>query len=167
MQAFRPRDQRLRYANCLDVRVEDDWFNILFTKCESIVDTYFTEVSIPAISLRIDGIVRPISSWDQLQHKFTLSANQLMEIKLATYNFKRDENRKYDQIVRRLNKPNESPIHFAFATDYDDDAVPKCPHCRTYLFPQEVSKAMWCCKTGQMLSLYKPFRSHVSISIST
>ena len=137
------------YANCLDV--EDDWFNILFTKCESIVNAYFTEVSIPAISLRIDGIVRPISSWDQLQHKFTLSANQLMEIKLATYNFKRDENRKYDQIVRRLNKPNESPIHFAFTTDYDDDAVPKCPHCRTYLFPQEVSKAMWCCKKGQML----------------
>jgi hypothetical protein len=29
-----------------------------------------------------------------------------MEIKLATFNFKRDENRKYDQIVRRLNKPN-------------------------------------------------------------
>jgi hypothetical protein len=90
----------------------------LFTKCESIVNAYFTEVSIPAISLRVDGIVRPISSWDQLQHKFTLSANQLMEIKLATYNFKRDENRKYDQIVRRLNKPNESPIHFAFTTDY-------------------------------------------------
>ena len=66
-----------------------------------------------------------------------------MEIKLATYNFKRDENRKYDQIVRRLNKPNESPIHFAFTTDYDDDAVPKCPHCRTYPFPQEISKAMW------------------------
>jgi hypothetical protein len=80
-----------------------------------------------------------------------------MEIKLATFNFKRDENRKYDQIVRRLNKPNQSPIHFAFTTDYDDDAVPKCSHCRTYLFPQEVSKAMWCCKKGQMLSLYKPW----------
>jgi hypothetical protein len=80
-----------------------------------------------------------------------------MEIKLATFNFKRDENRKYDQIVRHLNKPNESPIRFAFTTDYDNGAVPKCPHCRTYLFPQEVSKAMWCCKKGQMLSLYKPW----------
>ncbi len=69
-------------ANCLDV--DDDRFNILFTKCESIVDAYLTEVSIPALSLRIDGIVRPISSWDQLQHKFMLSANQLMEIKLTT-----------------------------------------------------------------------------------
>ena len=56
------------YANCLDV--EDDWFNLLFTKCESIVNAYFTEVSIPAISLRVDGIVRPIFSWDQLQRKF-------------------------------------------------------------------------------------------------
>jgi hypothetical protein len=128
-------------ANCLDV--DDDRFNILFTKCESIVDAYLTEVSIPALSLRIDGIVRPNSSWDQLQHKFMLSANQLMEIKLTTYYFKRDENRKYDQIVRRLDKPNESPIHFAFTTDYDNDAVPKCPHCRTYPFPQEISKAMW------------------------
>ncbi len=80
------------YANCLDV--EDDWFNLLFTQCESIVNAYFTEVSIPAISLRVDGIVRPICSWDQLQHKFTLSTNQLVEIKLATFNFKRDENRK-------------------------------------------------------------------------
>jgi len=32
------------YANCLDV--EEDWFNILFTKCESIVNAYFTEFSI-------------------------------------------------------------------------------------------------------------------------
>jgi hypothetical protein len=103
------------YANCLDV--EDDWFNILFTKCESIVNAYFTEVSISAISLRTDGIVRSISSWDQLQHKFTLSANQLMEIKLATYNFKRDENRSpgtlhiaqcYATISREI--PSSKPI---------------------------------------------------------
>ncbi len=113
MQAFRPRDQRL-FAR------RGRLVNILFTKCESIVNAYLIEVSIPAISLRTDGIVRPISGCGQLQHKFTLSANQLMEITLATYNFKRDENRKYDQIVRRLNKPNDSPIHFAFTTDYDD-----------------------------------------------
>ena len=69
---------------------------------ENIVDAYFTEVSIPAISLRTDGFFRPISSWDQLQHKFMLSANQLMEIELATYSFKCDENREYDQCVRRL-----------------------------------------------------------------
>jgi hypothetical protein len=150
-------------ANCLDVK--DDWANILFTKCESIVDAYFTEVSISAISLRTDGIVTvrlgPFSSWEQLQHKLTLSATQLLEIKLSTYNLKRDENRKYDQIVRRLNKPNESPINFAFTTDtsdyHNDDAVPKCPHCRTYPFPQEASKAMWCCKKRQILSLYKPW----------
>ncbi len=31
-------------------------------------------------------------SWDQLQHTFTLSANERMEIKLATYSFKRNGN---------------------------------------------------------------------------
>jgi hypothetical protein len=129
------------HANCLDVDV--DWFNLLFTKSESTVHAYFAEVSVQAISLRTDGIVRTITGWDLLQDKFTPSANQLMEIKLASYSFKCDANRKYDQTVRRLNKPSESPIHFAFTTDYDDDSVPKCPHCRTYLFPQEVSKAMW------------------------
>ncbi len=121
------------------------------------MQAYFAEVSVQAISLRTDGIVRTVTSWDLLQDKFTLSDNQLMEIKLASYSFKCDANRKYDQTVRRLNKPSGSPIHFAFTTDYDDDSVPKCPHCRTYLFPQEVSKAMWCCKKGQMLSLFKPW----------
>jgi hypothetical protein len=102
-----------------------------------------------------------MSGWDQLQHtcKFMLGANQLLEIKLATYSFKRNENRKYNQIVRRLNKSNKFPIHFAFTTDYDDDSVPKFPHCRTYLFPQDVSPAMWCRKRGQVLSIYKP-RTH-------
>ena len=67
------------YANCLDVDV--DWFNLLVTKSESTVQAYFAEVSVQAISLRTDGIVRTVTSWDLLQDKFTLSANQLMEIK--------------------------------------------------------------------------------------
>ena len=41
-----------------------------------------------------------------------------MEIKLASYSFKCDANRKYDQTVRRLNKLSESPIHFAFTTAF-------------------------------------------------
>jgi hypothetical protein len=49
---------------------------------------YFAEVSVQAISLRTDGIVRTVTSWDLLQDKFTLSANQLIEIKLASYSFK-------------------------------------------------------------------------------
>ena len=87
------------------------------------MQAYFAEVSVQAISLRTDGIVRTVTSWDLLQNKFTLSANQLMKIKLASYSFKCDANRKYDQTVRRLNKLSESPIHFAFTTDYDDDIV--------------------------------------------
>ena len=73
------------YANCLDVDV--DWFNLLFTKSESTVQAYFAEVSVQPISLRTDGIVRTVTSWDLLQDKFTLSANQLMEINLASYSF--------------------------------------------------------------------------------
>ena len=71
------------YASCLDVDV--DWFNLLFTKSESTVQAFFAEASVQAISLRTDGIVRTITSWDLLQDKFALSANQLMEIKLASY----------------------------------------------------------------------------------
>jgi hypothetical protein len=65
------------------------------------VQAYFAEVSVQAISLRTDGIVRTVTSWDLLQDKFTLSANQLIEIKLASYSFKCDANRKYDQTVER------------------------------------------------------------------
>jgi hypothetical protein len=82
------------YANCLDI--DADWFNILLASCESIVDVYFTQVSVAATSLRTDGIVRPFS--DSAQHKLALSANQLTEIKLATYSFKRDKNRKYKRL---------------------------------------------------------------------
>ncbi len=59
--------------------------------------------------------------------------------------------------MRRLNKPSESPVHFAFTTDYDDDSVPKCPHCRTYLFPKKLARQRGVAKKGQMLSLYKPW----------
>jgi hypothetical protein len=97
------------YANCLDVDV--DWFNILFTKCETIVNAYFTEASIPTISLQTDGIVRPISSCDQLQDKLTLSANQLMEKKLATYNFKRDECCPVPKLMRTARSRSSTSSH--------------------------------------------------------
>ena len=88
------------HANCLDVEADwfNDWFNNLLASCESIVGAYFPQVSVPATSLRTDGFVRPISNWDQLQLRFALSANHLMEIKCATYSFKRDKNRKYKRL---------------------------------------------------------------------
>ena len=49
------------YANSLDVDI--DWLNLLFTKSESTVQAYFAEASVQAVSLRTDGIVRPIDSW--------------------------------------------------------------------------------------------------------
>ena len=78
------------HANCLDA----DWFNIVLPSSASIADAYFTMVSAPATTLRTGSIVRPICNWDQLQHKLALYANHLMEIKLATYSFKRDKYRK-------------------------------------------------------------------------
>ena len=86
-----------------------------------------------------------------------VTAQQLLEVKRASHNFMRDANREYDRRMRELSKPTQSPINFAFTTDYDDDSVPKCPFCRTYLFPQEVSKKMWCCGGGKMLSMHNPW----------
>jgi hypothetical protein len=90
------------YANCLDVDV--DWFNLLFTKSESTVHGYFAEASVQAISLRTDGIVRTVTSWDLLQIKFTLSANQLMEIKLASYSFNMSRVIEDDTIIMMIVK---------------------------------------------------------------
>ena len=67
LTAMQPKTALTRIVRTSTVDV--DWLNILFSKCESIVEAH---VSVPAISLRTDGIVRPITDWDQLQHKFTL-----------------------------------------------------------------------------------------------
>ena len=83
VQAIRSRSQRLRLRQ-------------LFGRRHRLVEPFvhkirkhragvFAKVSVQAISLRTDGIVRTITSWDLLQDKFALSANQLMEIKLASY----------------------------------------------------------------------------------
>ena len=78
------------HANCLDA----DWFNIVLPSSASIADAYVTMVSAPAASLRTGCIVPPICNWDQQQHKLALYTNHLMEIKLATYSFKRYKYRK-------------------------------------------------------------------------
>ncbi len=45
------------HANCLDV--DAVWFNILYINAKASW-THLTDVSVPAISLRTDGIVRPV-----------------------------------------------------------------------------------------------------------
>ena len=82
-----------------------------------------------------------------------------MELKRASLLFKRHENRTYESLQRKLDKPSNHPIHFAFAkyqvdaaglqreTNYATD-VPKCKHCNAWLFPQEVSRTKWCCNEG-------------------
>ena len=112
--------------------------------------------------------MRKFDDWEHIQRVCVLvSSENLLEIKRASHTFRRDANREYDRRMRELNKLTQSPINFAFTADYTDDSVPKCPFCRTYLFPQETSKKMWCCGGGKMLELYRPwsqptddFRNH-------
>jgi hypothetical protein len=128
------------------------------TKSTDAVIAYFEDVSLAPTSLRIDGLIKPFTDWDHLRRACILVTDQqLLEVKRASHNFMRDANREYDRRVREVNKPTQSPINFAFTTNYDDDSVPKCPFCRTYLFPQEVSKKMWCCGGGRMLDMHRPW----------
>ena len=102
---------------------------------------YFEDVSLAPTSLRIDGLIKPFTDWDHLRRAcIPVTDEQLLEVKRASHNFMRDANREYDRRMREVNKPTQSPINFAFTTNYDDDSVPKCPFYRTYLFPQEVSR---------------------------
>ena len=155
------------FASCVDVEI--DWLNILLsTQSLQTIDSYFEDVSLPPTALRIDGIMRKFDDWEHIQRVCVLlSSENLLEIKRASHTFRRDANREYDRRIRELNKLTQSPINFAFTADYTDDSVPKCPFCRTYLFPQETSKKMWCCGGGKMLELYRPwsqptddFRNH-------
>jgi hypothetical protein len=155
------------FATCIDVEI--DWLNILLaTQSLQTIDSYFEEVSLAPTALRIDGIMRKFDDWEHIQRVCAMvSSENLLQIKRASHTFKRDANREYDRRMRELNKLTQSPINFAFTTDYTDDSVPKCPFCRTYLFPQETSKKMWCCGGGKMLESYRPwsqptddFRNH-------
>ena len=155
------------FATCIDVEI--DWLNILLaTQSLQTIDSYFEEVSLAPTALRIDGIMRKFDDWEHIQRVCAMvSSENLLQIKRTSHTFKRDANREYDRRMRELNKLTQSPINFAFTTDYTDDSVPKCPFCRTYLFPQETSKKMWCCGGGKMLELYRPwsqptddFRNH-------
>jgi hypothetical protein len=61
VQAIRSRSERLRLRQLFGRRRRLVY--LLFTKSETTVQAYFAEVSVQAISLRTDGIVRTITSW--------------------------------------------------------------------------------------------------------
>jgi hypothetical protein len=77
--------------------------NTILPTCRGRVPT---DVSVPEISLRADGITQPITGWDYRSatqaHAKRISTHGN---KLASGSFKCDTNRKYDQIVRHLKKP--------------------------------------------------------------
>ena len=130
-------------------------------RTQSTISAYFSdgEVTCSLNDLRIDGTLREFADWQQVQDLCALDGTQIMELKRASLLFKRHENRTYESLQRKLDKPSNHPIHFAFATYQVDAAgiqrernyatdVPKCKYCNAWLFPQEVSRTKWCCNEG-------------------
>jgi hypothetical protein len=88
------------------------------------ISAYFSdgEVTCSLNDLRIDGTLREFADWQQVQDSCALDGTQIMELKRASLLFKRHENRTYESLQRKLDKPSNHPIHFAFAT-YQVDAA--------------------------------------------
>jgi hypothetical protein len=66
-----PSERLPVYENCVDVSI--DWLNILMsTKSTESVIAYFEDVSLAPTSLRIDGLIKPFTDWDDLQRSCIL-----------------------------------------------------------------------------------------------
>jgi hypothetical protein len=80
------------------------------------ISAYFSdgEVTCSLNDLRIDGTLREFADWQQVQDLCALDGTQIMELKRASLLFKRHENRTYESLQRKLDKPSNHPIHFAF-----------------------------------------------------
>ena len=78
----------------------------------------------PSNDLRIDGrgTLREFADWQQVQDSCALDSTQIMELKHASLLFKRHENRTYESLQRKLDKPSNHPIHFAFPKHQVDAA---------------------------------------------
>jgi hypothetical protein len=111
------------FRDCWDVAI--DWLNILLMcRTQFTISAYFSdgEVTCSLNDLRIDGTLREFADWQQVQDLCALDGTQIMELKRASLLFKRHENRTYESLQRKLDKPSNHPIHFAFAT-YQVDAA--------------------------------------------
>jgi len=94
-------------------------------------------------NLRVDGKFREFTDWGQMQRNCAVTDEQLLQLKNAANDFKRDRNRAYKTTERNLNKRTEAPLNFAFKRDYDHESVAKCVHCHTWLFWPEKSQKEW------------------------
>ncbi len=89
------------FVNCVDVPI--DWLNILMsTKSTESVIAFFEDVSLASTSLRIDGLIKPFTDWDDLQRSCILVTNQqLLEVKRASLHPRSKQGRMVRQVLRR------------------------------------------------------------------
>jgi hypothetical protein len=135
---------------------------VLLCRTQFTISAYFSdgEVTSSLDDLRIDGTLREFADWQQVHDSCALDGTQIMELKRASLLSKRDENRNYESLQRKLDMPSNHPIHFAFRkyqvdaagiqreTNYAATDAPKCKYCNAWLFPQGVSRTKWCCNKG-------------------
>jgi hypothetical protein len=140
--------------------VEVDWLNI-FLQVSALhnIKSFFDkkDCTVNPTNLRVDGKFREFTDWEQVQRNCAVTDEQLLQLKNAANDFKRDRNRAYKTTERNLNKRTEAPLNFAFKHDYDHESVAKCVHCHTWLFWPEKSQKEWCCGQGKVLDHMNPW----------
>jgi len=157
------------FRECYNVEI--DFLNVLLlSRGRHTIDDYFEtqEVTVRPNDLRIEGKFLEFTDWTHVALRFPLSDRQVLELKSVAHAYKRTSSREYDRTKRELDHPSNAPIHFAFPTHqaqpdgtlrptiYAQD-IPMCPLCLTWKFPQEMGRAKWCCRGGELIDVIAPW----------
>ena len=157
------------FRECYNVEI--DFLNVLLlSRGRHTIDDYFEtlEVIVRPNDLRIEGKFLEFTDWTHVARRFPLSDRQVLELKSVAHAYKRTSSREYDRTKRELDHPSNAPIHFEFPTHqaqpdgtlrptiYAQD-IPMCPLCLTWKFPQEMGRAKWCCRGGELIDVIAPW----------
>ena len=157
------------FRECYNVEI--DFLNVLLlSRGRHTIDDYFEtqDVTVRPNDLRIEGKFLEFTDWTHVAQRFPLSDRQVLELKSVAHAYKRTSSREYDRTKRELDHPSNAPIHFAFPTHqaqpdgtlrptiYAQD-IPMCPLCLTWKFPQEMGRAKWCCRGGELIDVIAPW----------
>jgi len=157
------------FRECYNVEI--DFLNVLLlSRGRHTIDDYFEtqEVTVRPNDLRIEGKFLEFTDWTHVAQRFPLSDRQVLELKSVAHAYKRTSSREYDRTKRELDHPSNAPIHFEFPTHqaqpdgtlrpkiYAQD-IPMCPLCLTWKFPQEMGRAKWCCRGGELIDVIAPW----------
>jgi hypothetical protein len=128
-----------------------DWLHIfLSTGTMDKIDLYLRSGEITIDRLRVNGMrCNNFDSWNAVQTNCGLSLLQLRKLQKCILQYHKDRKQEFLKSKRELDR--KWPVNFAFTTDYSSDSVPKCPECKTWLFPQELGRKQWCCEQGEVL----------------